>query len=74
MIGPQHDEPRIQIIRHVLARLGKRMDTGKVASLTEISAKPFIQFLRHGIDVALELLGTILRQLRDRGLSLIPVA
>ena len=43
--------------------------TGKVTGLAEINAKPFIQLLHHRIDVALELLRAVLRQLRNCGLS-----
>ena len=74
MIDPEHDQPRVEIVGHVLARLRQGMDAAEVARLAQVGAQPLVELLHHLVGVALELLGAVLGQLGDRGLRRVPVA
>jgi hypothetical protein len=55
-------------------RARQRVDALEVSGLPQVGAQPLVQLLRHLVGVALELLGTILGELRDRRLRRVPEA
>jgi hypothetical protein len=56
MVDPEHDEPGVEIVGHVLARMRERVDTREVAHLAQVTAEALVQFLGDLVRIALELL------------------
>jgi hypothetical protein len=74
MVDTEHDEPRVHVVGHVLSGLRHGMDAAEVARPAQIGPQPLIQLVHHLVRIALELLGAVLSELRDRGLRRVPVA
>ena len=74
MVGPQHDQARVEVVGHVLARLRQGMDAAEVAHVAQVGPEALVQLLHHLVGIALQLLGAVFRQLGDRGLRRVPVA
>ena len=56
MIDPQHHQPRVKVVRHVLAGLGHGVDADKVAGIAKVGSQALVELDHHFIGVALQLL------------------
>ena len=73
VIDPQHDQPGVQVIRHVLSRVRHGVDAAEVAGLAEVLPEALVQLIHDLVEIALQLLGAVIGQLGDGGLGGIPV-
>ena len=74
MVDSENDQPRIEIVGHVLAGLWQRVDTAEIACLAQVGAQPLVELLHDLVRIAFKLFRAVLGELGDRGLRRIPIA
>ena len=72
-VASEHHESCIEVIRNILSGLRKRMHSFEVTRVAEIRPESRTELLHNLVGVALQLLGTILREFRDGWLYGVPV-
>ena len=72
VLGGEHHQPGVQVVGHVRAGAGERVDAVEVPARAQVRLQPILQLLRDVVRLAPQLLGAILGEPGDRGLRRVP--